>query len=182
MTNDSKERKETPVVTGVLDYFPLAIAAIARVSFKGNQKHNPGEPLHWSRHKSTDHVDCIGRHLAERDELNEETNELHAAHVAWRALAYLQIAEEKRLAEKKHLQNVSEAFENAMWAVPATTATPVKVYRQADKTKHQQPYFVKDGKVVLYELDGSLSASFFYPELDIFERAISNGTLVEVSP
>lgn len=99
MTSNSKERKETPVVTGVLDYFPLAIAAVARVSHKGNAKHNPGEPLHWSRDKSTDHADCIGRHLAERDQIAPDSGELHAAHIAWRALAYLQLAEEKRSAD-----------------------------------------------------------------------------------
>ena len=97
MTSDSRERKATPIVTGVLDYFPLAIAAVARVSFKGNQKHNPGEPMHWARDKSTDHADCIGRHLTDRDRLDPDSGELHAANLAWRALAYLELAEEKRL-------------------------------------------------------------------------------------
>ena len=49
LTTDSKERKNTPIVTGVLDYFPLALAGIARVSKKGNDKHNPGQPLHYCR-------------------------------------------------------------------------------------------------------------------------------------
>lgn len=106
LTTNSKERKETPITTGVLDYFPLAIAAIARVSFKGNQKHNPGQPMHWAREKSTDHADCIVRHLAERDQIAPDSGELHAAHIAWRALAMLQLLEEKRLkcrAEKENL-------------------------------------------------------------------------------
>jgi hypothetical protein len=31
-----------------LDYFPDALAAVAQISYQGNQKHNPGEPLHWA--------------------------------------------------------------------------------------------------------------------------------------
>src|SRR5258708_31376733 len=55
-----------PITTGLLDYFPDACALVAEVSFLGNQKHNPGEPLHWARGKSMDHADCIARHLIER--------------------------------------------------------------------------------------------------------------------
>ena len=43
------ERKTYPIATGVLDYFPDAIAAVAYLSFRGNQQHNPGQPLHWAR-------------------------------------------------------------------------------------------------------------------------------------
>jgi hypothetical protein len=93
----SKERKDTPICTGVLDYFPLALAAIARLSKKGNDKHNPGEKLHWSRGKSDDHVDCLVRHLMERGTVDPSTGELHDVAVAWRALANLQLAEEARL-------------------------------------------------------------------------------------
>lgn len=100
LSQDSQERKDTPIYSGVMAYFPLALAAVARVSKAGNDKHNPGQPLHWSRHKSTDHKDCIARHLIEADGVDPATGELHAAALAWRALANLQIAEEKRLAEK----------------------------------------------------------------------------------
>jgi hypothetical protein len=91
------ERKATPVTTGVLDYFPLAIEAVARLSRKGNDKHNPGEPLHWNRPKSSDHADCLVRHLLDRGKIDPSSGELHDAAVAWRALALLQLAEEKRL-------------------------------------------------------------------------------------
>ena len=95
---NSAERKATPITTGVLDYFPLAMAAIARLSKRGNDKHNPGEPLHWAREKSTDHADCVARHLIERGTVEPESGEMHEACLAWRALALLQLAEEKRLA------------------------------------------------------------------------------------
>ena len=91
LPTDSAARKRIPIVTGVLDYFPDAIAAIAEVSFVGNEKHNPGEPLHWSRGKSPDHADCIGRHLLERGTMDPVTNVRHSAQLAWRALALLQI-------------------------------------------------------------------------------------------
>lgn len=86
----SAERKQIPLCTGVLDYFTSALVEVARVSFIGNEKHNPGEPLHWARGKSMDHADCILRHLAERGGTDPETGLRHSAALAWRALALLQ--------------------------------------------------------------------------------------------
>lgn len=94
---DSASRKETPLTTGLLDYFPLAAAGVARVSKKGNDKHNPGQPLHWARGKSTDHADCIARHLVDRDAIDPDSGEPHYLCLAWRALAYAEEMEEKRL-------------------------------------------------------------------------------------
>jgi hypothetical protein len=90
LSTDAKERKGVPVTTGVLDYFPLAIVEIARLSKAGNDQHNPGEPLHWAKEKSTDHADCIVRHLMERGTFDSDGMR-HSAKVAWRALALLQI-------------------------------------------------------------------------------------------
>jgi hypothetical protein len=90
LPTDSTARKQTPITTGVLDYFPDAIAEVARVSFVGNEQHNPGEPLHWAREKSTDHADCIARHLLERGQIDSDGTR-HSAKLAWRALALLQL-------------------------------------------------------------------------------------------
>lgn len=90
LPTDSKDRKDTPIVRGVLDYFPDAIAAVARVSKAGNDKHNPGEEMHHARGKSTDHADCIVRHLMDRGHVDLEDGHRHTAKVAWRALALLQ--------------------------------------------------------------------------------------------
>ena len=87
----SKERKETPVFSGVLQYFPDAINAVARQSWAGNEKHNPGEPLHWSREKSSDHMDCAIRHMMTPDEIDPETGGTHLVAAAWRVLAALQL-------------------------------------------------------------------------------------------
>jgi len=84
----SEQRKMYPIATGLLDYFPDACAAVAEVSFKGNQKHNPGEPMHHARGKSSDHADCIARHLVERGGFDGGIR--HSAALAWRALALLQ--------------------------------------------------------------------------------------------
>ncbi len=98
---DSGERKDLPVFTGVLQYFPLALLEVARVSKIGNDKHNPGEPLHWAREKSKDHGDCIVRHQIEFDKIDADNGgEFHAAAVAWRALAQLQLLEEARKGSK----------------------------------------------------------------------------------
>lgn len=90
LPDDARTRKDIPIVTGVLDYFPDAIAAIAELSRVGNEQHNPGQPLHWDRTKSTDHADCIGRHLMQRGTLDIDGIR-HTAKVAWRALAMLQV-------------------------------------------------------------------------------------------
>lgn len=87
----SKERKEIPLMRGCVDYFPAALAAVAKLSLAGNEKHNPGEPLHHARGKSTDHADCILRHLVDRGTIDPEDGIRHSVKVAWRALALLQI-------------------------------------------------------------------------------------------
>jgi hypothetical protein len=86
-------------------YFPDALLAIAEHSYRGNEKHNPGEPLHWAREKSKDHADCIARHLIDIgpywNAIDPETGSYHAAALAWRALALLQLVLEKEKATMK---------------------------------------------------------------------------------
>jgi hypothetical protein len=90
LPSDSKVRKTLPIATGVLDYFPAALAEVAKLSQIGNDKHNPGQPLHWSRGKSSDHADCIVRHLIDRGTIDQDSRLSHTVAVAWRALALLQ--------------------------------------------------------------------------------------------
>ena len=99
----SADRKQHPIVSGVLDYFPDAIARLAFHSWVGNEKHNPGQPLHWSRDKSSDHADCIARHLEERGGEEEVVFSdgrvftlYHTEALAWRALALAQEEAESR--------------------------------------------------------------------------------------
>ena len=60
-----QERKQMPVYSGVLKYFPDAIREVAKVSWVGNQQHHPDKPLHWDRAKSSDELDALARHLIE---------------------------------------------------------------------------------------------------------------------
>lgn len=89
LPEDDALRGQYPMAEGCLDYFPNALAEVSRISFEGNQKHNPGQPMHWSRGKSTDHRNKILRHTVDSRMENEDGIE-HAAQAAWRALAYLQ--------------------------------------------------------------------------------------------
>ena len=65
LPTDSAERKRHPLFSGVLKYAPAALAGVAKISIDGNDKHNPGQPMHHARGKSNDHPDCIVRHAVD---------------------------------------------------------------------------------------------------------------------
>jgi hypothetical protein len=50
---DSAIRKTYPMASGLLDYFPDALAEVARISYLGNQKHNSGQPMHHAQEKAS---------------------------------------------------------------------------------------------------------------------------------
>ena len=85
LPTDDQERKNIPLFTGCIDYFPDALIEVAKVSQEGNEQHHPDKPLHWDKTKSTDHVNSLCRHMVEGDWRK----------VAWRALAQLQTELEK---------------------------------------------------------------------------------------
>lgn len=80
LPEDSAERKTYPLYSGLIAYFPSALAAVAHHSFVSNDKHNPGQPMHHDRAKSGDEADALMRHLVEGDLVG----------VAWRSLSLLQ--------------------------------------------------------------------------------------------
>jgi len=86
---EGPERNELPMADGLLDYFPNALAEVARLSFKATQQHHPDAEMHWDRGKSTDHANKIVRHLIDRGK-RDDRGERHSAMLAWRALANLQ--------------------------------------------------------------------------------------------
>lgn len=112
MSVDSAVRKLMPVATGCYAYFPDALLLVSWVSRVGNEKHNPGEPLHWAKGKSTDQSDCEARHQLDAfrnmppDPGLEDLGRLgHLASKAWRALADLQTAcDEERAAYETRQQ------------------------------------------------------------------------------
>lgn len=90
------DRHEPGDMLDMLQLYDVALMEVARLSKHGNDKHNPGDPLHWSRGKSNDHRDTIARHLLQYAEMDDDTF-LHAAKMVWRLLAYLQILIEQKL-------------------------------------------------------------------------------------
>lgn len=100
---DAKKRKQRPVFTGVIKYFPKAIMEIANVSLAGNEQHHPDKPLHWDRNKSTDDFDALARHLIDAGTIDSDGIR-HTAKVAWRALACL----EKELEAAEPKNNIYE--------------------------------------------------------------------------
>lgn len=89
ISSHSATRKLAPVFNGLFKYFPDALYEVAELSLEANEKHNPGEPLHWSKDKSSDHDDCILRHMLDKAAGVEAAD--CTVSVAWRALAALQI-------------------------------------------------------------------------------------------
>ena len=84
-----------PVYSGVIKYFPNALACVAKVSLKGGLQHGQTpETLHWDRSKSQDELDALARHLVDCGTLDDD-GLYHDAKVAWRALANLQKLLEK---------------------------------------------------------------------------------------
>lgn len=134
LPTDSKSRKAIPITRGVLDFFPDAIAYVAQVSKYGSDKHNPGEPMRWSREKSNDHADCIARHLIERGTVDAEGLR-HSGMLAWRALANLQLeierdAEIAKTAIPTDLQSSSHDLSLATPVPPPGPVVPVSSTEQ----------------------------------------------------
>jgi hypothetical protein len=90
LPSGAADRKKIPLSSGVLDYFTSALVEVAKVSHAGNEQHNPGMPLHWSRGKSNDHADTMMRHFTERGTVDTDGMR-HSAKMVWRALAILQL-------------------------------------------------------------------------------------------
>ena len=82
----------TPLYSGLLAYFPDALAMVAQNSVIGQHQHGTlDEPLHWDRSKSSDDPDAMLRHMADHSRNPYDTDgRLHLGKVAWRALAMLQ--------------------------------------------------------------------------------------------
>jgi hypothetical protein len=107
------DRKALPLYDGTFGYFPDALAEVARVSMIGNAQHNPGEPLHWAREKSTDQRNTAFRHTVDHNSgtTHDTDGTWHLAKSIWRQLAELQLA-----IEAKRKQTESELKRASGWA------------------------------------------------------------------
>ncbi|MDA7825045.1 DUF5664 domain-containing protein [Flavobacteriaceae bacterium] len=89
--SEAQKRKDTPVFSGVLKYFPNALKEVSKCSKAGNDQHHPDKPLHWDMNKSKDEYDALTRHLIDHTINPMDTDGiLHLTKVAWRALAGLE--------------------------------------------------------------------------------------------
>lgn len=91
---DDDKREDYPLFDVLFGYFPAAMCELSRWAKVGNDKHNPGEPLHWAREKSTDHVNKIARHLMDYDQ-KDRNGFYEAIPLLWRAAALAQELLEK---------------------------------------------------------------------------------------
>lgn len=91
---ESQRRKLLVVFDGFIQYFPRAMKAVANYSRLGNDKHNPGQRLHWAKEKSQDQSNCVARHLIDIGpswmEVDPEFGTFHAQALAWRSMALLE--------------------------------------------------------------------------------------------
>lgn len=95
LPEDDAARKAIPMWTGSIAYFPAAIMLEAMISHEGNEQHNPGEPLHWARDKSTDHMNCAFRHMFDSLFVDGEARLKVLAQARWRLGAEIQTSYEK---------------------------------------------------------------------------------------
>jgi hypothetical protein len=142
LTTDAQERKDTPIFSGVLAYFPDALAEVARVSKAGNDQHNPGQPLHWAKEKSTDEADALVRHLLEHG-TRDSDGMRHSAKVAWRALALLQRELDAEAAHAPTREELEDIFRNDASAqpdFPAIVERPRLRYVRTDKMREDEHF------------------------------------------
>jgi hypothetical protein len=102
LTGDPPPRPERSGMAALFAACPQALAEVAQVSWYGNEKHNPGQPLHHARAKSTDHADCILRHTVDNmsDPGGYDGDMRHAACLVWRCLILTQVTLEASGARK----------------------------------------------------------------------------------
>jgi hypothetical protein len=100
MEKNKEKRKQIPLYSGVIKYFPDALCEVARVSYIGSKQHHPEKELHWDREKSSDDLDALMRHLLEAGTYDDD-GILHDSKIVWRSLANLQKVLEKKKKDDK---------------------------------------------------------------------------------
>ena len=75
-----EERAKYKVATFICEFFPHAIAELARFSYEMQAKHCPGQPMCWAKDKSIGDGNQLIRHLMDKEYTN----------VAWRGLELLE--------------------------------------------------------------------------------------------
>ncbi len=91
VSDKAQARKNIPVYSGFVKYFPNAMKEVAVCSRIANEQHHAGKPLHWDMNKSTDELDALMRHLVDHTTNPIDDDGIrHITKVAWRAMAMLE--------------------------------------------------------------------------------------------
>lgn len=104
LPQDPTARKQIPIYSGFVRYFPAAIAGAAAVSQMAMKQHKL-PALGHDRTKSTDHTDCVPRHMMDVEDLiaaydrGEKVDVnlilLEASSAVWRVSAWSQMLHER---------------------------------------------------------------------------------------
>lgn len=108
LPTDYDARKALPLWSYLMGYFPDSFLAEVAAAVVGNVQHNPGEPLHWAREKSTDQMNTAFRHMFDhgRGVIKDTDGTYHLAKAIWRLKAELQLTiERERAASADHAPN-----------------------------------------------------------------------------
>src|SRR6185436_4157756 len=102
LPTDPKERKQLQLYTFMFHYFPDAWLEVVRIARLGNEQHNPGEPLHWARGKSTDQMNAAFNHVFDygAGQRVDSDGGYHLAKAIWRLMAQLQLDVEQDQRDK----------------------------------------------------------------------------------
>ena len=132
-TADGKKQDvdKTPLMEGCLAYFPRALNAVAYVSAYGSGKYNVGyADKNWERVPTAivRYTNALARHLVAEGvdgAFDPESRLRHAAHLAWNALARLELIL-KPTPQSAINQAISQHQEHAAAAVDAHAARAEK--------------------------------------------------------
>ena len=61
LPEDAQQRKDIPIYTGFIKYFPDAIIEVTKRSVEGSRQHH-GDKVWWDKSKSKDELDSLMRH------------------------------------------------------------------------------------------------------------------------
>ena len=103
---------KSPIYRGAVSYFPNAISAVATVSAFGASKYS------WDGWRGVDdgfnrYSDALVRHLTyegQGEVLDPDSGLLHAAHIAWNALARLELLIQEREKNQSTTSLMTESF------------------------------------------------------------------------
>lgn len=113
LPTDYTARKALPLYDFMFKYFPLAWLEVVKVAVVGNDQHNPGEPLHWARGKSTDQLNTAFRHVFDHGTGTEVDTDgcYHLAKAIWRFSAELQLICERKIREQQAAESQANSKE-----------------------------------------------------------------------